>query len=64
MWDMCQVFVGDAMARIEASARPVLAACAEGDSLRAKLAILRRFAKLEPVDSIAIRRRIAETLLA
>jgi hypothetical protein len=44
-------------------ARPILAACAEGDALRANMAILRRFAKFEPVDSIALRRRIAERLL-
>ena len=52
------------MARIEMFARPVLAACSEGDALRANMAILRRFAKFEPVDSIALRRRIAERLLA
>jgi hypothetical protein len=52
------------MARIEMFARPVLAACAAGDALRANLAVLRRFAKYEPVDSIALRRKIAERLLA
>jgi len=62
--DICAVLLPDAMARIEMFARPVLAACAEGDALRANLAILRRFAKFEPVDSIALRRRIAERLLA
>jgi alkylation response protein AidB-like acyl-CoA dehydrogenase len=62
--DLCAVMLPDAMARIEMFARPILAACAEGDALRASLAILRRFAKFEPVDSIALRRRIAERLLA
>jgi alkylation response protein AidB-like acyl-CoA dehydrogenase len=61
--DICAVLLPDAMARIELFARPVLAACAEGDALRANMAILRRFAKFEPVDSIALRRRIAERLL-
>ena len=51
------------MGRIEAFARPVLAACSAGDALRANLAILRRFAKFEPPDSIALRRRIAARLL-
>jgi alkylation response protein AidB-like acyl-CoA dehydrogenase len=59
-----EVFLSDAMARIEMFARPVLAACAAGDALRANLAVLRRFAKYEPVDSIALRRKIAERLLA
>jgi butyryl-CoA dehydrogenase len=62
--DICAVLLPDAMGRIEILARPVLAACAEGDALRANLAILRRFAKFEPPDSIALRERIAERLLA
>ena len=62
--DICQVLLCDAMARIEMFARPVLAACSEGDALRANMAVLRRFAKYEPVDSIALRRRIAERLLS
>jgi hypothetical protein len=62
-FDMCTVLLRDAMTRIEGFARPVLAACAEGDDLRSKMAVLRRFAKFEPVDSIALRRRIAERLI-
>jgi hypothetical protein len=62
--DMCAVFLRDAMTRIEGFARPVLAACAEGDALRSSMAVLRRFVKFEPVDSIALRRRIAERLIA
>jgi len=62
--DMAAVLLRDCMTRIEGFARPVLAACGEGDVLRAKMTVLRRFAKHEPVDSIAIRRRIADRLLA
>jgi alkylation response protein AidB-like acyl-CoA dehydrogenase len=61
--DICAVLLPDAMARIEMFARPILAACAEGDALRANMAILRRFARFEPVDSIGLRSRIAERLL-
>jgi alkylation response protein AidB-like acyl-CoA dehydrogenase len=61
--DACAVLQCDSMARIETFARPVLAACSEGDALRANMVILRRFAKYEQVDSIALRRRIAERLL-
>ena len=61
--DVCAVLLCDSMARIEAFARPLLAACSEGDALRANMAILRRFTKYEPVDSIVLRRRIAERLL-
>jgi alkylation response protein AidB-like acyl-CoA dehydrogenase len=62
--DICAVLLPEAMGRIEMLARPVLAACSEGDSLRANLAILRRFAKFEPPNSITLRERIAERLLA
>jgi alkylation response protein AidB-like acyl-CoA dehydrogenase len=62
--DMAAVLLRDSMTRVEGFARPVLAACAEGDALRSKMAVLRRFAKHEPVDSIGIRRHIAERLLA
>jgi alkylation response protein AidB-like acyl-CoA dehydrogenase len=61
--DMCAVFLRDAMTRIEGFARPVLAACSEGDALRSNMAVLRRFAKFDPVNSIALRRCIAERLI-
>jgi butyryl-CoA dehydrogenase len=61
--DYCDVYLRDAMARIEISARTAIAACSEGDGLRTNMAVLRRFAKYEPVDAIAIRRRIAQRLL-
>jgi butyryl-CoA dehydrogenase len=61
--DICAVFLRDAMARIEVGARTVLAACAEGDTLRGHMAVLRRFAKYEPVDAVAARRRIARRVL-
>lgn len=61
--DMCAVFSQEAMEQIEATARTVLAACAEGDTLRMQLAALRRFAKFEPADVIGLRRRVAARLL-
>jgi len=61
--DMCAVLVRDAMARIEVTARTVLAACSEGDNLRAHLAVLRRFSKYEPVNAIEARRHIAGRLM-
>jgi len=63
MSQMTAVLLRDAMTRIEASARNVLAACSEGDALRTSMAVLRKFAKFEPVNAIALRRSIAERLL-
>ncbi|HYM02575.1 MAG TPA: acyl-CoA dehydrogenase family protein [Stellaceae bacterium] len=62
--EMTGVFVRDAMARIEISARGALAASSEGDALRANLTFLRRFTKFDPVNSVALRRRIAARLIA
>jgi hypothetical protein len=61
--DMTAVLLRDGMARIDVCARNVIAACSEGDALRTNMAVLRRFAKYEPVDAVAFRRRIAERLL-
>jgi alkylation response protein AidB-like acyl-CoA dehydrogenase len=61
--DMAAVYLRDSMSRIDVSSRTVLAACSEGDALRANMAVLRRFAKFDPVDAIAIRHRIACRLL-
>jgi hypothetical protein len=61
--EMCAVFLRDAMARIEIAARSVLGACSTGDALRKHMSILRRFANCDPVNAIALRRKIAERLL-
>jgi hypothetical protein len=62
--DAAQVFISDAMDRIEKEARAALSAVAEGDALATQLAVLRRFAKHAPVDTIALRRRLADAVLA
>jgi alkylation response protein AidB-like acyl-CoA dehydrogenase len=62
--DAAQAFISDAIDRIEKEARTALAAVAEGDALTTHLAVLRRFAKHAPIDTIALRRRVAEAVLA
>jgi alkylation response protein AidB-like acyl-CoA dehydrogenase len=64
MLDATRAFVYDAADRVEKEARTALAATLEGDMLRTQLAILRRFAKHEPVDTVRLRRRVAQALLA
>ena len=61
---MCPVFLREAMETVESAARNVLAASAEGDALRTNLAVLKRFTKFEPINAIAVRRQIADRLLA
>ena len=61
---MTRVFCNDAVQRIETRAKNTLAGMAEGDELRTLLAALRRFTKLQPIDTIAARQRIANDLIA
>ncbi len=62
--DMTRVFCNDAVQRIEARAKNTLAGMAEGDELRTLLAALRRFTKLQPMNTIVARQRIADDLIA
>ncbi|MFY9531270.1 MAG: acyl-CoA dehydrogenase family protein [Candidatus Acidiferrales bacterium] len=64
MADAARAYIYDAADRVEKEARTALVSTAEGDALRTQLAVLRRFAKHEPVDTIALRRRVADAVLA
>jgi alkylation response protein AidB-like acyl-CoA dehydrogenase len=57
---MTQVYIAEAMDRIESSAKRVIAAVAEGDMLRTQMAILRRLVKYEPFNTIALTQKIAD----
>jgi alkylation response protein AidB-like acyl-CoA dehydrogenase len=60
---MTQVYLNDSFNKLEACAKKVIAAIAEGDMLRTQLAILRRLAKHEPVNVIALRQQVADRVL-
>jgi hypothetical protein len=64
MTDAARAFIYDAGDRLEKEARTALTGTLEGDMLQTQLVVLRRFAKHDAVDTIAIRRRIADTVLA
>ena len=55
-----RTFVNDAAQRLESAARNALAAMTEGDTLRTLLAALRRILKVTPVNTVVLRRRLAE----
>jgi alkylation response protein AidB-like acyl-CoA dehydrogenase len=61
---MVDVWSRDAMDTVAAAGRTVLAACADGDTLRTQLAALRRLTKYEPVDRIALQRKVAARVIA
>ena len=62
--DMASVFCNDAIQRIDAKAKNTIAAIAEGDEGRTLLVALKRFTKNNsPVNTIAARQRIADTMI-
>src|SRR5712672_1581376 len=56
---MTRVYMTQALEKIEAAAKKVIADVADGDMLRTQMAILRRLSKHEPFNTIALRQQIA-----
>ena len=61
--DVCQVFLRDAITRMQASSQNVLSACS-GNDLDRHMNKLKSLAEYRPVNAIALRRNIAERLLS
>jgi hypothetical protein len=59
MIDAARVFIADAAERVDHEAKRAIAAVHEGDMLTTQIAVLKRFGKRSPVDTIALRRRVA-----
>ena len=59
-----RAFVSDAALRVDCTARQVLAAIAQGDTLRTHLAALRRVLKGLPADTVSLRRTLADATVA
>jgi len=59
MIDATRVLIADAAERVEHEAKRAIAAVHEGDMLTTQMAVLKRFGKRAPVDTIALRRRVA-----
>jgi alkylation response protein AidB-like acyl-CoA dehydrogenase len=59
-----RTFVNDATQRVQAAATNALAAMAEGDTLRTLLAALRRLVKATPVNTVALRRTLADATVS
>jgi alkylation response protein AidB-like acyl-CoA dehydrogenase len=60
---MTQIYIAGAMNRLEASAKKVIAAVAEGDMLRTQMAIVRRLVKFEPANVIGLQEEVAVRVL-
>ena len=59
-----RIFVNDATQRVQAAAANALAAMAEGDMLRTLLAALRRVLKATPINTVALRRTLADATVS
>jgi alkylation response protein AidB-like acyl-CoA dehydrogenase len=57
---MTRVYLTQALEKVEAAAKKVIADVAEGDMLRTQLAVVRRLSKHEPFNTIALRQEIAQ----
>jgi hypothetical protein len=62
--DAARIVVNDATARVEVSSRQAIAAMTEGDTRRTTLAAARRLFKWTPVDTVSLRRRLADEAVA
>jgi butyryl-CoA dehydrogenase len=64
MIDAARVFIVEAAERVEHEAKRAVTAVNEGDMLTTQMAVLKRFGKRAPVDTIALRRGIAAAVQA
>ena len=60
---LVRLYAAKAMEIVELASRRIVAAVAEGDTLRVQLAIARRLAKSIPEDVYALSRKIAQHLV-
>ena len=60
---MVKVYVNDAFDRVEGFAKQALAAIAEGDTLRTQLSALKKLTRFTPVNTIGLRREIADFVI-
>jgi alkylation response protein AidB-like acyl-CoA dehydrogenase len=60
---MVKVYVNEAFDRVEGYAKQALSAIAEGDTLRTQLSALKKLTRFTPVNTIALRREIADFVI-
>jgi len=60
---MVKVYVNDGFGRVEEYAKQAFAAIAEGDTLRTQLSALKKLSRFTPVNTVALRREIADTVI-
>jgi len=58
-----RVYVNDAFAKIEFLAKQIFASLAEGEELRTQLMALKRLARNTPINTVVLRRKIADSVI-
>ncbi len=61
--DMTKVYINEAIEKINLYGKHAIAAFADGDELKMLLLGLKRFTKLEPVNTVKLRRNVADKLI-
>ncbi|WP_139490529.1 acyl-CoA dehydrogenase family protein [Brevibacillus dissolubilis] len=61
--DLTVVYVQDAFDKVEGYAKTALAAMEEGDDLRLRLSILKKLTRRNPVNTVALKRAIAQRVI-
>ncbi len=59
----CQVYINDSFPRVDIMARQIFVAISEGEELRTQLMGLKKFARFTPINTIALRREIANSVI-
>ena len=59
-----RVYINDAFPRVDLMAKQILAAVAEGEELRTQLMGLKKLARYTPINTIALRREIADAVIS
>ena len=58
-----RVYINDSFPRVDLMARQVFAAISEGEELKTQLMGLKKFARFTPINTIALRREIADSII-
>jgi alkylation response protein AidB-like acyl-CoA dehydrogenase len=58
-----RVYINDSFPRVDILARKVFAAISEGEELRTQLMGLKKFARFTPINTITLRREIADSII-
>jgi len=58
-----RVYINDTFPRVDLMARQIFAAISEGEELRTQLMGVKKFARFTPINTIALRREIADSII-